>query len=183
MELAEISIIFPSWHGNGDIDLDGTIDDHEKKANHRVIKAMLDYIRDNDKPFKVAILVEPYFGNGRTAESLTVDDKRDILDLLWEEFYEPHWDITFRWRRNEDDSDAKPLVIPWASVDLKEAGDSRFTVKNWSSTDYPDWREPGNLDWNCTRTLPWRRTFCPTTEYSWCSHDSTSLGRLPLVRP
>ena len=148
MELARISIIFASWHGNGDIDLDDTIDDHEKKANHRAIKSMLDYIRDNDKSFKVAILVEPYFGNGKTAESLTRSEKQHILDLLWEEFYEPYSDVMFQWKQNEGDPDTRPLVIPWASVDLKEPNDARFTVKNWSSTDYPDWKEPGNLDWN-----------------------------------
>ena len=40
------------------------------------------------------------------------------------------------------------MVIPWAAVDLKEPKDSRFTIKNWSSTEYVEWKSVGHLDWN-----------------------------------
>ena len=106
MEQAGINTIFASWHGNGDTNLDGSVDlpsyegepnkdDAEKMAMHRAIKVTLGYIRDNNLPFKVAILVEPYMANGKTAESLTLADKNHILDLLWNEFYEPYSDLMF----------------------------------------------------------------------------------------
>ena len=152
MKLAGIDTILASWHGTGDTNLDGFFDqpsregepgkdDPEKKAMHRAIKMMLDYIRNNNERFKVAILVEPYMANGKTAESLTLDDKNHILNLLWDEIYEPYSELMFEW-------EGKPLLIPWAGVDLKEPSDPRFTVRNWASTEYVDWKDVGHLDWN-----------------------------------
>ena len=138
MEDAGISVIIASWHGNGDTDFDSLVDDHEKKANHRALIALLDYIYSTQAPFKVSVLVEPYMVNPL---DVTLEQKQTILDVLWDEMYGAYPGLMFSWEE-------KPLLIPWAAVDLKEPDDSRFTVKNWGSTSDRDWKVNTHQDWN-----------------------------------
>lgn len=138
MEAAGINTIIASWHGNGDIDFDGIVDDFEKKAMHRALIALLDYISSTNAPLKVAVLVEPYMIN---PPDITLKQKQSILDSLWQNVYSIYPDLMFQW---ED----RPLVVSWAAVDLKEPEDMRFTVKNWSSTSDTNWKTSTSLDWN-----------------------------------
>ena len=138
MEEAGINTIIASWHGNGDIDFDGAVDDFEMLAIHRALIALLDYISAHDAPFKVAVLVEPYMTN---PPDISLEQKQSILDFLWHNVYSVYPTLMFQW---ED----KPLVVSWAAVDLKEPSDTRFTIKNWSSTSDREWKTNSHLDWN-----------------------------------
>ena len=138
MEEAGINTIIASWHGWGDIDFDGIIDDKEKEAMHRALIALMDHIADTNAPFKVSVLVEPFMVD---PPGLTLAQKQNIADFLWDTVYDVYPDFMFTWQ-------GRPLVVTWSDVDLKEPADTRFTVKRWSSTDNPDWKAQTGLDWN-----------------------------------
>ena len=138
MEAAGINTIIASWHGNGDRNFDGSVDDFEMQAMNRALLALLDYISITNAPFKIAVLVEPYMINPR---GMTSEQKQSVLDLLWDNVYNIYPDLMFQW-------EGKPLVVSWAAVDLKEPSDARFTVKNWSSTDDKNWKASSHVDWN-----------------------------------
>ena len=135
---AGISTIIVSWHGWGDIDFDGRVDDREKEAMQSALVALMDYISSTDARFKVAVLVEPYMVD---PPGLNLAQKRSILDFLWDKIYNVYPEFMFIW-------ETKPLVVSWSDVDLKEPEDTRFTVKSWSSTDNPNWKVDTTLDWN-----------------------------------
>ena len=138
MEEAGISVIIASWHGNGDTDFDGVVDDFEKQAMHRALIVLLDYISATSAPFKVAVLVEPYMTN---PPDISLEQKQTILDFLWDSVYSLYPSLMFQW-------EGKPLIVSWGAVDLKEPSDTRFTVKNWSSTNDGDWKAKSHIDWN-----------------------------------
>ena len=138
MEAAGISIIIASWHGNGDRNFDGVVDDLEMQAIHRALIALLDYVSAVNAPFEIAVLVEPYMVNPL---GMSVEQKQYILDFLWDNVYNVYPELMFQW-------EGKPLIVPWAAVDLKEPVDARFTVKNWSSTSDTNWKVNTHLDWN-----------------------------------
>ena len=103
MEEAGISVIIASWHGNGDTDFDGVVDDFEKQAMHRALIALLDYISATSAPFKVAVLVEPYMTN---PPDISLEQKQTILDFLWDSVYSVYPDLMFQW-------EGKPLIVSW----------------------------------------------------------------------
>ena len=138
MEEAQINTIIASWHGYGDRDFDGVVDDLEMEAMHRALIVMLDHITSTRAPFRVAVLVEPYMLN---AESMTAEQKQDILDFLWKSVYQPYSSVMFQW-------EGIPLVTTWGAVDLKEPNDPRFNVKSWGSSDDPNWKTTTRQDWN-----------------------------------
>ena len=57
MEQAGINTILVSWHGWGDTNFDGNVNDKEKEAMQRALIALMDYISSTNAPFKVAVLV------------------------------------------------------------------------------------------------------------------------------
>ena len=138
MEEAGIGTIIVSWHGWGDINFDGNVDDKEKEAMQRALIALMDYISSTNAPFKVAVLVEPFMVD---PPGLTLVQKQQILDFLWDNVYNVYPAFMFDWETN-------PLLVTWSNVDLKEPADGRFTVKSWSSTDNPNWKADTSLDWN-----------------------------------
>ena len=135
---AGINTIIVSWHGWGDINFVGSVDDKEKEAMQRALLALMDYISSTSAPFKVAVLVEPFMVD---PQGITLAQKQQILDFLRDNVYDIYPAFMFEW-------ESKPLVVTWSDVDLKEPKDNRFTVKSWSSTDNPDWKTETTLDWN-----------------------------------
>ena len=75
------------------------------------------------------------------AESMTAEQKQDILDFLWKGVYQPYSSVMFQW-------EGIPLVATWGTVDLKEPNDPRFNVKSWGSSDNPNWKTTTRQDWN-----------------------------------
>ena len=138
MELAGIDTILASWHGTGDRDFDDVTDDFEMEAINRALLVLMDYIATNRAPFKVAVLVEPFM---QEPSDITPGEKQIVLDYLWENIYQPYNPFMFQ-------KENKPLVVTWGPLDLKEPGDSRFTVKSWGSTKDPNWKRTTNQDWN-----------------------------------
>ena len=139
MEAAGISVLLISYWGNGDSNLDGVIENAESEAIARAANVLLDYISRSSVPLRVAFLVEPYMP--RPAE-ITSLQRQAILDTLWDSFYSVYPSSMFHW-------EGKPLVVTWSPLELKSAGDPRFTVKTWGSYfDGPDWKRESNQDWN-----------------------------------
>ncbi len=138
MEQAGINTILVSWHGWGDTNFDGNVDDKEKEAMQRALITLMDYISSTNAPFKVAVLVEHFMVD---PPGLTLVQKQQILDFLWDNVYSVYPAFMFDWETN-------PLVVTWSNVDLKQPADARFTVKSWSSTDNPNWKTDTTLDWN-----------------------------------
>ena len=138
MESAGIDTILASWHGNGDRDFDGLTDDFEMAAINRALFELMDYISRNNAPFKVAVLVEPYM---HLPGQIMPREKQLVLDFLWDNIYRPYDPFMF-------EREGKPLVVTWGQLDLKEPGDSRFTVKSWGSTKDPEWKANSGQDWN-----------------------------------
>lgn len=138
MEDAGIDTILVSWHGWGDRDFNGSIDDKEMEAMDRALTALLDYITSTNAPFKVIVLVEPFMLD---VPGLTLVNKQLILDRLFDNFYDVYPTLMFQW-------ETKPLIVTWASLDLKEPADSRFTIKSWGSVADPNWKVNTTQDWN-----------------------------------
>ena len=163
MEKAGISVIFISWWGSGDTNLDGVIEEQplepnseklalsiqeqEAKAMARAAKVLLTHIRANSSPFQVAILVEPYMPD---PPDMTTEQKQAILDELWDTVYSAYPDLVLHW-------EGKPLVVTWSPVDLKETADPRYTIKTWGSYfDGPDWKPESGQDWNWYPEPAWQ---------------------------
>ena len=91
MSSAEISVIFISWQGWGDDNLDGVIEPGISVEYDATAKLVLDYIRENDLPFRFAILCEDFPGNfhGISLLDLTDRQRRMVMDHLWENYYSP----------------------------------------------------------------------------------------------
>lgn len=139
MEAAGISVLLISYWGNGDSNLDGVIENAESEAIARAANVLLDYISRNSAPFRVAFVVKPYMS--RPAE-ITPLQQPAILDTLWDSFYSVYPSSMFHW-------EGKPLLVTWAPLELKSAGDHRFTIRTWGSYfGGPDWRTESDQDWN-----------------------------------
>ena len=113
MSRAGISVIFISWQGWGDDNLDGVIEPGISVEYDATAKLVLDYIRENDLPFQFAILCEDFPGNfhGISLLDLTDQQRRMVMDHLWENYYSPdvYGDIAYQW-------DGKPLVAGGANT-------------------------------------------------------------------
>ena len=113
MSSAGISVIFISWQGWGDDNLDGVIEPGISVEYDATAKLVLDYIRENDLPFRFAILCEDFPGNfhGISLLDLTDRQRRMVMDHLWENYYGPdaYGDIAYHW-------DGKPLVAGGANT-------------------------------------------------------------------
>ncbi len=139
MEAAGISVILISYWGSGDSDLDGVKENAESEAIDRAAKVLLDHISRESAPFRVAFLVEPYMPH---PVEIAPVQRQAILDSLWDDFYNVYPGLMFHW-------EGRPLVVTWSPLELKSAGDPRFTVKTWGSYfDGPDWKTESNQNWN-----------------------------------
>ena len=90
MQRAEINTVIISWSGWGDVDLDGTVDDDRITAQvDRTTRMILDYITDNDLPFKFSFLVEdfPHHEGFGGAKSLDHSQRLMVTDHLWEKYF------------------------------------------------------------------------------------------------
>ena len=112
MQRAGISVIFISWQGWGDDDLDGVVSEGSIAAAYdRTAKAILDYIQVHKLPFQFGILVEDFpadLGNTRL-QDISTDQRLMVINHLWDRFFDPnneeaYADIAFRWN-------GKPLVF------------------------------------------------------------------------
>ena len=113
MSRAGISVIFISWQGWGDDNLDGVIEPGISVEHDATAKLVLDYIREHDLPFRFAILCEDFPGNFHGISLLDLSDhqRQMVTDHLWENYYSPeaYGDIAYHW-------DGKPLVAGGANA-------------------------------------------------------------------
>ena len=137
MEEAGINTIFVSWFGWGDTDFDGVIDSPEGQAMNRAVIALLDYLSENNAPFKVAIAVEPFMHG---SASLSLANKQQIVDYLYDSIYSVYSPFVFQM-------DGKDLMIHFDPLDLRETGDARFTFKHWGSINDQNWKASTDFDW------------------------------------
>ena len=126
MQRAGISVIFLSWQGWGDDNLDGTPNEGSIAVEYdATAKMVLDYVKDNHLPFQFSIFVEEFPGVlGRTPLSeLDYSQRQMVMDHLWDNYFSPetYGDIAFL-------QDGRPFV----------AGGS-FTPGQW-------WEIPGFTD-------------------------------------
>ena len=126
MQRAGISVIFLSWQGWGDDNLDGKSNPGSIAVEYEATaKMVVDYIKDNNLPFLFSIFVEefPDVLGGTPLNDLNDDQRQMVVDYLWDNYFstETYGDIAFL-------QDGKPFV----------AGGS-FTPGQW-------WEIPGFND-------------------------------------
>ena len=131
MQRAGIDVIFLSWQGWGDDDLDGNIDQSIAIEYDATAKMVLDYIRTESLPFRFAILCEDFPGNLGAISLLDLGDEQRsmVMDRLWQSYYSPeaYGDMAFDW-------DGKPLVVGGANApgqwwDAHGFEDARFELR------------------------------------------------------
>ena len=112
MQRAGIRVIYISWQGWGDDDLDGMPNEGSIAVSYdRTAKKILRYIRDHRLPFQFGILVEDFPSDlGQTSPLNLSDESRNRLaNKLWDDFFDPEnpdgfADIAYL-------KDGKPLVF------------------------------------------------------------------------
>ncbi len=132
MKRAGISVIFVSWQGWGDDDLDGSVDPSSIAVKYdATTRIILSYIKDNGLPFQFAVMLEDFPGNlgNLSLLTLTPQQRQTVMDHLWDNYYSPttYGDIAFRW-------DGKPLIAGGANTpgqwwDVHDFKDSRFELR------------------------------------------------------
>ncbi len=163
MEEAGIDTIIVSWWGWGDSDLDGAYDGYIEQRSHDALIRLLDYVRSQDLPFKVALMVEPWPDIVAptidhkpvpgTAKGLSESKKQMILDYVWDNVYSVYPDLIFNWQ-------GKPLLAAVGELYFEPNEDSpgdRFTLRSFrfKEGDF----DPGNAwDWIITESLPYFQT-------------------------
>ena len=113
MERAGINVVFLSWQGWGDDNLDGVIEPSINVEYDATAKMVLDQIKTNNLPIKFAILCEDFPGNYHDIPLLGLTDHQRamVMDHLWENYYSPetYGDIAFHW-------EGKPLIAGGANT-------------------------------------------------------------------
>lgn len=138
MQQTGINVIFASWFGWGDSDLDGDIDSPEGQAMDRAVTALFDYVSQNNAPFKLAIAVEPFHPD---PANMTHAEKQQVLDYLYDNYYSVYPSLIYRW-------EAGDLLINFDPLDLRSVNDPRFNIRTWGSSNAPDWKDTTSFDWN-----------------------------------
>ena len=132
-QMKEIGVagLLLTWHGWGDVDFDGDIDALDFAAETNAVETISAHLRDNAPGIKAAIVVEPFFLNADPKippSDVPIQQRQEILDYIWEHFYEPFPGQVFH-------VDNKPLVVNWKNNEgrwlLNETGDLRFTYREW----------------------------------------------------
>ena len=131
MQRAGINVVFLSWQGWGDDNLDGVIEPSINVEYDATAKMVLDHIKTNNLPFKFAILCEDFPGNyhGISLLDLTDAQRQMVMDHLWENYYSPeaYGDMAFHWGD-------KPLIVGGANTpgqwwQAHEFTDPRFELR------------------------------------------------------
>lgn len=130
MEEAGFSFTLVSWNGWGDTNLDGTEDSVHFHAQDRAALDIFDYLDTGGSKLKIALLVEPFF-SGFNPQELTKAQKQELLDYIWERFYQAHPGATFLWGE-------KPLLVTF-TFSLSDTGDTRFTFRQWGDPPLAEW--------------------------------------------
>lgn len=113
-----------TWHGWGDTDLDGRIDSPYFAGIDRAVKEWLEVVHNRGSRLKVALEIEMFTkAGGLPPEDVTVEQKRQILDYLAEQFYVPFAGSMFMW-------EGRPLLVS-DHVPFDDTGDERFTTRSW----------------------------------------------------
>ena len=108
MQRAGISVIFISWQGWGDDDLDGVVDDSVVVQYNKTTRMLLDYIKDNRLPFEFSFMVEDFPNNfyrptlgdpDKVLLNLRPEQRQMVMDYLWDNYFSPetYGDIAFQW--------------------------------------------------------------------------------------
>ena len=109
MQRAGISVVFISWQGWGDDDLDGIVDDSVAVQFNKTARVILDYIKDNRLPFRFSFMVEDFPNNlyresigsaqGEALLNLNAEQRQMVMDYLWDNYFSPetYGDIAFHW--------------------------------------------------------------------------------------
>ena len=89
MQEAGIGVVFYSWWGWGDGDLDGVIEGHPDQHMNHALKEMLSQIHASGSDLKVALIVEPFTGTQSNVMSveLKAKQRQDVLDYVWDRYY------------------------------------------------------------------------------------------------
>ena len=123
MQKAGISVIFYSWWGWGDGNLDGVVEGHADQHINLALTEMLRQIRDSRSKMKVALIVEPFTVTQGGVQHLTEFQGRLVLDYVWERYYEQYPDQVFQWQGSPLLVTFDPMVLP---------NDGRYTIKRWT---------------------------------------------------
>ena len=176
MQRAGINVIFLSWQGWGDDNLDGVIEPSINVEYDATAKMVLDYIKTHNLPFQFAILCEDFPGNyhGISLLELTDQQRTMVMDHLWENYYSPeaYGDIAFQW-------DGKPLIAGGANTPGQWWEAHGFTDSRFELREIYDKPEAEDEHWAAAYyTLPPARLPGPEgVVMMWPRHD----GFLPLL--
>ena len=152
MQRAGIEVIFLSWQGWGDDNLDGAVDAGSIAVEYdATAKLVLDYIKENKLPFRFGILVEDFPGNFQNLSllDLTTQQRQMVMDHLWENYYSPetYGELAFQWN-------GKPLIAggAWTPGDWWEIHD--FTDPRFELREIYDKPEAENEHWTAAYYTP-----------------------------
>jgi hypothetical protein len=138
IEQAGISVIFYSWWGWGDGNLDGVMEGHPDQYINRSLIEMLDQIQSSGSDLRVALVVEPFMLTQAGLSQMTNVQEKLILDYLWEHYYSLYPEQMFRWQ-------GKPLLLAFDPVQLRE--DQRYTLRHWTGRARDPQTETEGWDW------------------------------------
>ena len=176
MERAGINVVFFSWQGWGDDDLDGLVEPSINVEYDATAKMVLDHIKTNNLPFKFAILCEDFPGNyhGISLLDLTDQQREMVMDYLWTNYYSPetYGDIAFHW-------DGKPLIAGGANIPGQWWEAHNFTDPRFELREIYDKPEAEDEHWTAAYYTP-PPAKLPGPEgvvMIWPRHD----GLLPLL--
>ena len=124
MDEIGVDVVFISWNGWGDIDLDGVVDTPNFPAsNHDAVIKFLDHMKENYPHMKFVMMAEPFwfFFAGEIGTSIgkldiTSNQIQLMLDYTWDNLYgpnSPYGEMVFQWDGGEG---PKPLFMaaePW----------------------------------------------------------------------
>ena len=91
MQKAGINTVIISWSGWGDDNLDGALEESLHVQLNVTAKKILDYIVENNLPFKFSLLLEDFPNHTGYGGARSLDDaqRRMVLDYAWDNYFDP----------------------------------------------------------------------------------------------
>ena len=125
MQEAGIGVIFYSWWGWGDTNLDGGVEGHADQHMNASLTEMLNQIQAAESEIKVTVIAEPFTLTQADVHPAELSDRqrRVVLDYLWDNYYSVYPQQMFTWQ-------ARPLLVSFDPMRLPE--DPRFTIRHWT---------------------------------------------------
>lgn len=140
MKEAGITWLLVDWWGWGDNNLDGSIDDPVREAQHRATESLFRYLQHSRVGIRAAISIDGFVLPAEGDQTLGHQASKTIWDKINIDFVRAFPDAYFEWQ-------GKPLVVSFGATVLEP--DQRFTYRRlWPKT-LPEARAQGlPADWS-----------------------------------